>query len=201
MAPAGLDGRPAGHNAEVFMTRAAVAAAFLALCLPGPDSQAAGPSRHAGEEARGIRALSAAEVAGLLAGKGMGYAKAAELNGYPGPAHVLDLAGELDLTAAQRAETRAVFERMRESARELGAELVAAERALDRMFREGTIDESALAALVARIGRTEARLREVHLDAHLRQTELLSRRQVARYMTLRGYGTAGRGSHQRHHAE
>ncbi len=32
----------------------------------------------------------------------MGLALAAELNGYPGPAHVIELADSLELTEAQR---------------------------------------------------------------------------------------------------
>ncbi|MGH7485986.1 MAG: hypothetical protein ACREMY_10365, partial [bacterium] len=45
---------------------------------------------YAGQQSREIKALSQEEAAGLLAGKGMGFAKAAELNGFAGPAHVLE---------------------------------------------------------------------------------------------------------------
>ena len=100
------------------------------------------PSPYAGEEQREIRALSAEQVEGLLAGKGMGYAKAAELNGYPGPKHVLELAEELDLSEAQRTATERIFAEMAAQARTLGAELVAAERALDQDFRHGQVTES-----------------------------------------------------------
>ena len=42
-------------------------------------------------------------VADLKAGRGMGLALAAELNGYPGPSHVLELADKLKLSAEDKA--------------------------------------------------------------------------------------------------
>ena len=48
-------------------------------------------SPYAGQEVRRIKSLSAERVADLLAGRGAGYAKAAELNGVPGPVHVLEV--------------------------------------------------------------------------------------------------------------
>lgn len=42
----------------------------------------------------------------------MGLAKAAELNGYPGPLHVLELAVDLSLTAEQKAATETLFKSM-----------------------------------------------------------------------------------------
>ena len=57
---------------------------------------------YAGMQARPIKALSDQQIADLKAGRGMGLALAAELNGYPGPLHVLELADKLDLSAEQR---------------------------------------------------------------------------------------------------
>ena len=70
----------------------------LATLLAGMPPAMADVSSYAGQEMRAIKSLSPQEVADLLAGRGMGLAKAAELNHYPGPRHVLDLARELDLT-------------------------------------------------------------------------------------------------------
>lgn len=42
-----------------------------------------------------LQALTPEEVEQYRAGAGMGYAKAAELNHFPGPMHVLELAGPL----------------------------------------------------------------------------------------------------------
>jgi hypothetical protein len=58
---------------------------------------------YAGMQSRSIKALSDQQIADLNAGRGMGLALAAELNGYPGPLHVLELADKLDLSADQRA--------------------------------------------------------------------------------------------------
>lgn len=58
-------------------------------------------SAYAGQADRAIEALSPERVRGLLAGGWMGLAKAAELNGLPGPKHVLDLAEPLVLTPDQ----------------------------------------------------------------------------------------------------
>lgn len=157
-------------------------------------------SPYAGEQERRIKALPQERIAGLEAGRGLGYAKAAELNGYPGPMHVLELADELDLTEAQRARTRSLFEAMQARAAVLGRELVAAEAALDRAFAGREISSEQLPELVAAAARIEGELRTVHLQAHLDQAELLEEKQVADYVRLRGYGdhAAGHRHHHRH---
>jgi hypothetical protein len=161
---------------------------FVAIfCLSTCTVQAAEVSPYAGQETREIKALSEAEVAELLAGNGMGYAKVAELNGYPGPAHVLELTDKLGLSAEQRAQTQLNFEQMETSARQLGAELVAAERALDELFRNHDVTQESLSQALAEIGALDARLRESHLRAHLQQTRILSAAQTDRYVQLRGY--------------
>jgi hypothetical protein len=88
-------------------------------------------SAYAGEEARAIKALSAEDIEALRSGQGMGFAKAAELNGYPGPAHVLALADQLQLTSEQLSKTRAIEASMRAKAKTIGIELIDAERQLD----------------------------------------------------------------------
>jgi hypothetical protein len=77
---------------------------------------------------RSIKSLSQQETADYLSGKGMGFAKAAELNGYPGPGHVLELADRLALSPAQKAKTEEVFDKMQRRARELGSRLVEEEK-------------------------------------------------------------------------
>lgn len=54
------------------------------------EPEAAAP--YAGIARRSVKALSDREISDLRTGRGMGLALAAELNGYPGPAHVLELA-------------------------------------------------------------------------------------------------------------
>ena len=149
-----------------------------------------GESAYAGQEARDIKALSAQEVQDLATGKGMGLAKAAELNGYPGPSHVLELAGELRLTAQQRERTQVLFESMQAKASALGKTLIDAERELDTMFATRRATPEALAAQLETLGKLQARVRGAHLEAHLVQAQILSPEQVAQYVTLRGYSSA-----------
>ena len=195
-------GLPAGghssHEPDPLMhlvTRLAalgLAVLFLASGLFLAPDPVAGQHSHqhspyAGEEGREIKALSADEVAGLLSGEGLGFAKAAELNGIPGPRHVLDLAGELGLTAEQRAGVDRVFVAMREEAVELGRRIVERERALDLSFAEGATP-GGIRDLTREIGLLRGRLRAVHLAAHLETAALLTGEQIAEYGRLRGYG-------------
>lgn len=155
---------------------------------------AQGPGPYAGEKTRVAKALSAEEIRDLLEGRGMGLAKAAELNRHPGPMHVLELAGPLGLSDADAAAVRRVFEAMRSEARALGREIMAAEAELDHMFADGRADAAAVEALTAKIGALQGRLRAVHLKAHLTIRPMLAAETVARYDTLRGYaGEATRG--------
>ena len=94
-----------------------------------------GPSPYAGSEKREIKALSSDEMASYLQGKGMGLAKAAELNHYPGPSHVLTLATELALTPDQKARTKTLFESMESEAILLGKQLIVQERSSTTCLR------------------------------------------------------------------
>lgn len=152
---------------------------------------------YAGEERREIKSLSAGEVEALLNGQGMGLAKAAELNHYPGPRHVLELANELGLTGEQRTQTQAAFARMREEAVRLGRRIVERERELDAAFAKGDIDARRLRAATSEIARLEGELRAAHLSAHLEMRRLLSPQQIAKYDQLRGY-TSGHKTGERH---
>jgi Spy/CpxP family protein refolding chaperone len=167
---------------------------IASLVLGGCAAQPGGSSPYAGQEARDIKALSAEERDSLLSGKGMGLAKAAELNGYPGPAHVLALAGELGLTEAQRRDTQALFAAMESRAIAVGKELVEEERRLDRLFADRAATGDNVSASLGRIGELQARLRGVHLEAHLEQARILSAEQVAQYVRVRGYS-----AHAGHH--
>ena len=155
---------------------------------------AAQESPYTGLEARQIKALSADRIAALLAGEGAGYALAAELNGYPGPRHVLDLADSLALSPDQRARVTQIFQGMQAAARDLGRLIVAGEAALDTSFARGTIDTVRLRESLAELARLEGELRRIHLGAHLDVTRHLSPLQVREYARLRGYG--GPGGHR-----
>lgn len=163
---------PMFANAQVASTTAAIA-------------QTASP--YAGQEQRTIKALSDEEIQGLLEGRGIGLAKAAELNSYPGPLHVLQLADQLGLSEAQRKATDSLYATMREKAVALGHRLIEAERSLDQAFRDGQIDAATLRSHVNTIAILQGELRTVHLETHLAQRALLSGDQIATYDALRGY--------------
>ena len=86
---------------------------------------------YAGMQNRSLKALSEQQIEDLRAGRGMGLAMAAELNSYPGPAHVLELASALNLSEDQRDRTRALYGEMRDTAVPLGNEVLAKEGELD----------------------------------------------------------------------
>jgi Spy/CpxP family protein refolding chaperone len=153
---------------------------------------------YAGQQTRTIKALSDDEIAALLNGEGMGFAKAAELNGYPGPAHVLTLAQQLKLTDKQRQQVQAIFDRMSATAKPLGAELVERERVLDQLFAKSEITPNQLAAETAAIAELQGRLRCAHLAAHLDTRALLSVDQIALYQQLRGYASPAAPMHHHH---
>src|SRR5215831_3709108 len=154
---------------------------------------------YAGQEARTLKALSDEDIAALRKGEGMGMAKAAELNGYPGPAHVLTLAPRLGLTESQRGEIGAIFGRMSAAAKPLGGEVIAREQTLDRLFANGEITLDRLATETAAIAELQGRLRRVHLAAHLETRALLNPDQIARYEQLRGYGDQQAPAQRHHH--
>lgn len=148
------------------------------------------PSPYAGQHQRELKALSAGEMDDLRAGRGMGMAKAAELNSYPGPAHVLELKEALKLTPQQVERTQALRQTMSEEAQALGHAILQREAALDQLFRDGKASEAAVREASVEIGALQGRLRAVHLNTHIAMKALLSPEQVATYDTLRGYSGA-----------
>lgn len=153
---------------------------------------------YAGQQQRPIKALSHQQVQDYRAGKGMGFAKAAELNHYPGPRHVLDLADELQLTAGQRQASQELFNTMQAEAQPLGEQIVAAERRLEDLFADGLVDETNLRAAVQQVAQLQGEVRYAHLRTHLTQRALLTEQQVRHYDQLRGYGQGG-SSHAHQH--
>lgn len=146
-------------------------------------------SGYSGMQSRAIKALSSEQIADLHEGKGMGASLPAELNGVPGPLHVLQLREPLKVTAPQAAELERITAAMREEAQSLGRQVVEAEAQLDRAFASGAADEKRVRESAMRIGELQGRLRAVHLVAHLQTKALLSHEQVAAYNQLRGYNT------------
>jgi hypothetical protein len=148
-------------------------------------------SGYGGQESRAIKALSAEETADLLAGRGMGAARAAELNHYPGPVHVLELREQLGLSAEQTRAVEEIFDRMSAAAKPLGAEIVAAEKHLDEGFGSDSIASDTVRGDTAAIAELQGKLRAVHLTAHLETRAALRPEQIVRYDMLRGYAPGG----------
>jgi len=142
---------------------------------------------YAGYQDRSIRALSQEEIENFQMGKGAGYALAAELNHYPGPKHVLEMAKELELTAEQMQIAKEQERLMQEKAIGIGKQIIALEKQLDDAFRTNTITESQLHSLTQQIAEADGRYRNVHLQAHLVMKKVMTEKQIALYDQLRGY--------------
>jgi Spy/CpxP family protein refolding chaperone len=170
------------------------ALAALVWAVPARAQETHSPYAH--ESSRELKTLSQVEVDELVNGAGMGLARAAELNHHPGPRHVIDLADSLGLSAEQLDAAERVFADMSARAKELGREILDAEKALDAAFAAGTVTEGALGAIVEKIAELQGELRLTHLRAHLAMRELLTESQIREYDRLRGYASDHRHSAQ-----
>jgi Spy/CpxP family protein refolding chaperone len=186
-----LDKRSAMRSKRRIVLLGLVATLGATLGLTDGGWAASSDAPYAGWQARPIKALSQGQVDDLLNGRGMGLALPAELNGYPGPRHVLDLAARLKLSPEQRDRTKALFEKMRARAVVLGERIVAGEQALDRLFETGRASEPAIQDATLEIGRLQGELRALHLGYHLTMRDVLTSDQIATYQRLRGYGAQG----------
>ncbi len=138
-----------------------------------------------------VRGLSPQEVDDLLKGRGAGYARVAELKGYPGPRHVLDLKQELNLSSEQEREIQLAFFQMQKEAQRLGQAILEREQKLSRAFAQQVISEAELQRQTKELATLYSELRTTHLRAHLQVTPLLSTEQITKYNVLRGYITTG----------
>ena len=139
------------------------------------------------DPAAAIRAISPEEIGQIERGEGAGYAKAAELNGVPGPRHVLDLAHDLGLSHDQVTRVRAVHDGMMAAVVPAGERYLAAQRRLEEGFRAGALSVADLPGRVVEVSRLEGELAAAHLLAHLHTAAVLTPDQIAAYNRLRGY--------------
>lgn len=166
----------------------------LSLCLPlsvlaqhSHSHSHSAPTPYAGMQNRAVKSLSDSDLQELRRGGGWGLALAAELNGMPGPAHLLELKDQIPLTPDQVARTQALFDEMRTAAISTGERLIAAETALEAAFAKGAVDEPALRRLLADAESARSELRFIHLSQHFKTVTYLQPEQVKRYNILRGY--------------
>jgi hypothetical protein len=144
-------------------------------------------SPYAGEQTRALKSLSEDDVAELRRGGGWGLAKAAELNGVPGPTHLLELKDAVPLNEEQVAAIGEIFATMKADAIAEGERLIAREQALENAFRARSVTDGSLRRMLAKVEESRSALRYIHLAAHLRASALLTENQIARYVELRGY--------------
>jgi len=152
-------------------------------------SKAVYKSQYAGQERGEIKSLSEADIAELKNGRGWGLAKAAELNGVPGPAHLLEMKKEIGLNAEQIEKIERLYQTMRKQAISLGFKLIELERELNHHFANGTIGERRLHEQLEKIAQVRKQLRYVHLSTHLKTPSIITPEQTALYNKLRGYSS------------
>ncbi len=167
----------------------------LVMLLPGLAAEASENasshhSKYAGQQSREIKSLSAEDIAELKRGGGWGLAKAAELNGVPGPIHLLEMKNEIGLDESQRSAIGAIYRRMKSRAIHHGEHLIDLERRLESGFRNRTITDALLRTSLSDIAETKKELRYVHLAAHIETLKVLSEKQIRAYKALRGYSKA-----------
>jgi hypothetical protein len=158
--------------------------------ISSPNLSSFQTSPYAGQELRDIKSLSENDIQSLQNGTGEafgGMAKLAELNGYPGPRHVLDMASELQVTDGQRIEIERIYQNMSNNAKSIGAAIIDTERDMDRAFNDKTITQENLKLMLDKSADLYAQLRFVHLSAHLDTIQVLTIEQVQMYNTMRGY--------------
>lgn len=158
--------------------------------MPSSAASSSQISPYSGQEIRVIKSLSDNDVQSLQNGTGEafgGIAKLAELNGYPGPRHVLDIAQELQLTDRQRMEIELIYQNMSNNAKSIGSAIIGVEQDMDEAFANKTITEENLIALLDKSANLYGQLRFVHLSAHLDTAQIMTIEQIQMYNEMRGY--------------
>ena len=157
------------------------------LAAQASENNRSHSSKYAGQESRATKSLSPDDISELKRGGGWGLAKAAELNGVPGPAHLLELKDEIPLNAAQVLKIQKIHEQMKTQAIRQGERLIALEQELEKHFQNRTITDDILRSSLEAIAEVQKNLRYTHLATHLKTPKILSEEQISKYNALRGY--------------
>lgn len=169
-------------------TKSLLLAVCLGLSMPlFAQHSGAGHAPYAGMKNRPIKSLSDKDINELRRGGGWGLALPAELNGMPGPSHVLEHKDQLGLNSAQVAEIQKLFDDMKKAAIPVGERLIAAEGAIEKAFESGSVEEVTLRRLLANAEAARTELRFIHLSQHYKTTPILNKDQIKAYNVLRGY--------------
>lgn len=167
---------------------------LLTACLLWPfvgmaQHQHGAQQPYAGLQSRPIKSLSEGDITELRRGGGWGLALPAELNGHPGPAHLLELRDQIPLSAEQVTRIQGLYDNMRQAAVPVGEQLIAAEAAIEAAFASGQVEEGLLRRLLNGAERARSELRFIHLSQHVKTVGLLQPQQIQRYKVLRGYAS------------
>lgn len=168
------------------LSKIGISVCLVVPCLLFAESYS---SKYQGEELRKIKTLSKDDISELQKGGGWGLAKAAELNGYPGPLHILQMESEISLTPTQKSKVQTLYRDMNAQAVVLGQELIDLEGNLNTAFAEQNIDSESLEKHVTAIEAIRSSLRTLHLSAHLETPNILTEEQITLYNRLRGYSS------------
>ena len=162
---------------------------FLIPLCADSASEHSHKSKYVGQGKREIKSLSESDIEELENGKGWGFAKAAELNGVPGPIHLLEMKKEIRLSSEQIQKIEVIYQKMKKQAIPLGLELIELERRLNNHFANRTITDNLLHELLGEIVQIRKKLRYAHLSAHLNTPDILTPEQITLYNGLRGYSS------------
>lgn len=162
----------------------------LSCCLPvlaTAQHTPSGQKPYAGLQNRAIKSLSDSDINELRRGGGWGLALPAELNGMPGPVHVLELKDPLALSPQQSSQIQLLVEDMRKAAIPAGERLISAEADIEAAFSAGRAEEKLLRRLLTQAESARTELRFIHLSQHYKTVQFLKPEQIQRYNSLRGY--------------
>ena len=160
---------------------------FALVSASASAQHAHGTSPYAHGQSAEIPSLTAEEIRELREGDGMGLARAAELNRFPGPRHLLELKAELGLAGRQLRRIEAIYENMKAQAVAKGETILAAERHLAGLFASGGPTAATVTQVTGHLGAMQGELRAIHLLAHIEAARELTPEQVESYHRLRGY--------------
>jgi hypothetical protein len=161
------------------------------------DTSSSQISPYSGQEIRDIKSLADSDIQSLRNGTGEafgGMAKPAELNGYPGPRHVLDMASNLQLTDRQNIEIELIYQDMSSKAKSIGGAIIAIEEDMNSAFDNRTMTQGNLKLMLDKNADLYGQLRFVHLSAHLDTVQALTIEQVQMYNKIRGYNSGSTGN-------
>jgi Spy/CpxP family protein refolding chaperone len=128
--------------------------------------------------------------------EGAGMAAYADVNGYPGPRHVLEMQALLGLTDDQVKDIESISDEMSEKARVKGEAIIAEEGKLASVFASGTAQQDEVEHLAVTIGSLRGELRAIHLIAHIQAAQVLTDKQRELY-TIQRYSAHNEKMHDR----